>query len=93
MNKISFNQAKQILEACAAVIWGNGFLSNPYFCSDEIIFYHTDEGGMYYRAAVCESDNEEVKITSNSIVFINNEGEEEIITPLIVGNPLEILNK
>jgi hypothetical protein len=86
---ISLKDAHYILENCAAVIWGDSFLSYPSVPdlaangNNEFLFLKCeDEEGQIFTASFTQNENERVQVSGSSMFLTDDKGEEIQITIL-----------
>ena len=111
MKTIPLQRAFNILENCSAVIWDDQhFLSYPSVWpldgqdDNQFLFLLCeDEGGQEFSVTFNEGSNREVKISGNTMVLVDDEGDEidiQILNPAqdlswfsIIGGHIKKLNK
>lgn len=92
MKTIPLKRVSDILENCSAVIWGDQqFLSYPSVRSldgqddNQFLFLLCeDEEGQEFSVTFNEGSNREVKISGNTMVLVDDEGDEidiQILNP------------
>lgn len=90
MKEITLEQTINLLNDCAAVIWGEGFLCYPSVDEDdeEFLYLKTDgEDGEVYFSSFNKKDNKSVKLIGSSLVLIDEDGEEReiiLLDPLVL---------
>lgn len=94
MKIIPLQKAFKLLKNCSAIIFDDSILLWPTLAdliddNDNQFMYFgwTNEDGLEFNIRFLEGNNREVKIVGNSMLLIDDEGNE---TQIILLNPIEI---
>jgi hypothetical protein len=88
MKQISLKEAVQSLYNCSAVIVNNNVLVYPSVeklngdVDNEFLYLGWTDEGLDYNIKAVEGNNQLVTVENNSLVFVDNEGEEFSLTLL-----------